>query len=95
MLREETVVGPGYSFVCSNKISCSRTKTSPDGIGYMTDAEFEAHKMEQQAAMERSLQEQSLELARRARLTKLYAELKNGTLNQHEVLEMLRLERGL
>lgn len=58
MLREEQVTAGGKSFTVSNKIAVPRSLEHPEGIRYMTDAEFEAHKADQVRGALKALAEQ-------------------------------------
>jgi hypothetical protein len=86
-LREETISGPGYSFVCSNKKATSR------GTTYMTDAEFDAHKSEQRANMEASIVTRQVQAAEEATRLAALDKLRALGLTDEEI-RALGLSRG-
>lgn len=92
--REETISGPGYSFVASNKVHCSKTKQDPDGVRYMTDEDFDTHKAEQKAAMEESLRERQRIAQREQQRLSIRAKLLSGIMPAPQELALLFEERS-
>jgi len=82
-------------FMVNNRRRCSKAADCPDGVNYMTAAEFQAHKEEQKRNMEESLRRSQQEAERQSKIDALNAKLQSGDLTLKELNELARLERGL
>lgn len=87
--------GKTRTFVVTNKCACSKSKRNPDGVKYLTDAEFSAHVEDQRRGAIRNIEAEIQEgeaALRQSRTNELRAKRKAGkkltAAEQHELLDL-------